>query len=160
MRTLGLSVYLLSFVLVLLDWFHIRDKLISIQDMATKTIAALPKSPAERRRSSSGQRDSPLRQALISPHEHDLARKRSRSPSSARGSLGGSGSGGAGGGGADALGVGVGSLWSQGNVFEDDDAEMDLPGPMPGPMPIERQTQDEVDRDFGAVDEVEYVYGE
>jgi hypothetical protein len=39
-------------------------------------------------------------------------------------------------------------------VFEDD--EMDIPGP----MPIVRDTDDEGEREFGAVDEVEYAYGE
>lgn len=39
------------------------------------------------------------------------------------------------------------------DVFDDEDD-------LPGPMPIERQTQDEQDRSFGAVDEVEYAYGE
>lgn len=29
-----------------------------------------------------------------------------------------------------------------------------------GPMPIERETADEAERSFGAVDEVEYAYGE
>jgi hypothetical protein len=110
-----------------------------IQDMATKTLAALPRSPAERRRSSSGQRDSPLRTAILSPHELSLARKRSKSPSH----------------GADSLqGLSAGMRFQDADVF--DDEEVDLPGP----MPIARETQDEVDRDFGAVDEVEYVYGE
>lgn len=41
--------------------------------------------------------------------------------------------------------------------FSDDDEDgMD----MRGPMPIERDTGDERERDFGAVDEVEYAYGE
>jgi len=42
----------------------------------------------------------------------------------------------------------------EGGVFEDD--EMDIPGP----MPIVRDTDDEGEREFGAVDEVEYAYGE
>jgi hypothetical protein len=29
-----------------------------------------------------------------------------------------------------------------------------------GPMPIQRETSDEREREFGAVDEVEYAYGE
>jgi hypothetical protein len=41
-----------------------------------------------------------------------------------------------------------------GDVFEDD--ELDIPGP----MPIVRDTDDEGEREFGAVDEVEYAYGE
>jgi len=41
-----------------------------------------------------------------------------------------------------------------GGVFEDD--ELDIPGP----MPIVRDTDDEGEREFGAVDEVEYAYGE
>ena len=43
---------------------------------------------------------------------------------------------------------------THGDVFEDD--EMDIPGP----MPIARDTDDEGERQFGAVDEVEYAYGE
>ena len=39
---------------------------------------------------------------------------------------------------------------------EDEDEEVDLRGP----MPIERETADERERAFGAVDEVEYAYGE
>lgn len=39
-------------------------------------------------------------------------------------------------------------------VFDDDEVEM------PGPMPIARETDDEIERSFGAVDEVEYAYGE
>jgi hypothetical protein len=39
-------------------------------------------------------------------------------------------------------------------VFDDDELEM------PGPMPIARETADELERSFGAVDEVEYAYGE
>jgi hypothetical protein len=70
-------------------------------------ISLLPKSPAERRRSSSG--GSPLRPVL------------------------------------DGRSLDV-------EVFEDED--------LPGPMPIERQTEDERERAFGAVDEVEYAYGE
>lgn len=42
------------------------------------------------------------------------------------------------------------------DVFTDEEEEAN----MPGPMPIERDTPDERDRDFGAVDEVEYVFGE
>lgn len=33
-------------------------------------------------------------------------------------------------------------------------------GDIPGPMPIVRDTDDEGEREFGAVDEVEYAYGE
>lgn len=39
-------------------------------------------------------------------------------------------------------------------MFEDEDDNV------LGPMPIERQTEDERERAFGAVDEVEYAYGE
>lgn len=51
----------------------------------------------------------------------------------------------------------IGSLGALINPFEDaDEDEVDLRGP----MPIQRTTQDEQDRSFGAVDEVEYAYGE
>jgi hypothetical protein len=46
------------------------------------------------------------------------------------------------------------SVLGDGDVFEDE--EMDIPGP----MPIIRDTDDESEREFGAVDEVEYAYGE
>lgn len=36
------------------------------------------------------------------------------------------------------------------DVFEDEE--------LPGPMPITEGTPDEIERDFGAVDEVEYFY--
>jgi hypothetical protein len=39
-----------------------------------------------------------------------------------------------------------------GDVFEDDSE-------LPGPMPINPETRDEMERDYGAVDEVEYAYG-
>ncbi|RSH81541.1 Factor arrest protein 11 [Saitozyma podzolica] len=71
-------------------------------------ISLLPRSPAERRRSSSG--GSPLRPVLN------------------------------------------GRILDA-EVFEEDED-------LPGPMPIERQTEDERERAFGAVDEVEYAYGE
>ena len=127
-------------------WLGRRGLQADRQDMATKTLAALPKSPAERRRSSSsGQRDSPLRTALVSPHENDLGlgRKRSKSPS-------GEGHGG----GLQSLSAERMLRFQDTDVFDDEDMDM------PGPMPIARETQDERDRDFGAVDEVEYVYGE
>jgi hypothetical protein len=41
-----------------------------------------------------------------------------------------------------------------GDVFEDEESDV------PGPMPIRRETEDESEREFGAVDEVEYAYGE
>lgn len=44
------------------------------------------------------------------------------------------------------------------DVFGDEDEDEDAN--MPGPMPIVRETEDERDRQFGAVDEVEYAYGE
>ena len=40
--------------------------------------------------------------------------------------------------------------------FVDEEEEVDLRGP----MPIERETADERERGGGAVDEVEYAYGE
>jgi hypothetical protein len=40
--------------------------------------------------------------------------------------------------------------------MDDDEGEIDTRGP----MPIEKDTADEHERDFGAVDEVEYAYGE
>jgi hypothetical protein len=40
--------------------------------------------------------------------------------------------------------------------MDDDEGEIDTRGP----MPIEKDTADERERDFGAVDEVEYAYGE
>jgi hypothetical protein len=49
------------------------------------------------------------------------------------------------------LGLGLGE---SGDVFEDEGLDM------PGPMPIVRETEDESEREFGAVDEVEYAYGE
>ena len=82
------------------------------------TIARLPKSPADRRRSSSGSSLRPIASTMV-------------------------GSNGQGTEGDD-------------DVFVGDNDE----GEMPGPMPIERETQDEQDRSFGAVDEVEYAYGE
>lgn len=42
--------------------------------------------------------------------------------------------------------------------FDDLDAEGEVD--LRGPMPIERETGDEQERSFGAVDEVEYAYGE
>ncbi len=81
--------------------------------MSPGVLSLLPKSPAERRRSSSS--GSPLRPIT-----------------------GG--------------GLGLGD-----NPFMDDDeGEIDTRGP----MPIEKDTADERERDFGAVDEVEYAYGE
>ncbi|WVW83665.1 hypothetical protein I302_105686 [Kwoniella bestiolae CBS 10118] len=81
------------------------------------TLALLPRSPAERRRSSSGG-GSPLRPVIPGkPHEVIL---------------------------------GLGD-----NVFDDDD-EMDTRGP----MPIKSNTRDLEEREGGAVDEVEYTYGE
>lgn len=44
------------------------------------------------------------------------------------------------------------------DVFDDEDGDDE--GDMLGPMPIVRETEDERDRQFGAVDEVEYAYGE
>lgn len=84
--------------------------------MSPKTLSLLPRSPAERRRSSSA--GSPLRPVI--PEN-------------------------------------IGSLDMLNNPFEDlEEDEVDLRGP----MPIVRTTQDEQDRSFGAVDEVEYAYGE
>nr|XP_018263299.1 uncharacterized protein I303_04793 [Kwoniella dejecticola CBS 10117]OBR85457.1 hypothetical protein I303_04793 [Kwoniella dejecticola CBS 10117] len=80
------------------------------------TLALLPRSPAERRRSSSG--GSPLRPVIPGkPHEVIL---------------------------------GLGD-----NVFDDDD-DLDTRGP----MPIKSNTRDLEEREGGAVDEVEYTYGE
>ena len=80
--------------------------------MSPTTLSLLPRSPAERRQSSSG--GSPLRPMFSSGYEAD-------SP-----------------------------------FDEEDESEVDLRGP----MPIERETADERERSFGAVDEVEYAYGE
>nr|ODN97858.1 hypothetical protein L204_03283 [Cryptococcus depauperatus CBS 7855] len=74
------------------------------------TLALLPRSPIERRRSSSN--DSPLRPVMPGPLSHDA-------------------------------------------VFDEED-EMDTRGP----MPIKMDTKDHIEREGGAVDEVEYTYGE
>ncbi|WVQ99208.1 hypothetical protein IAU59_006340 [Kwoniella sp. CBS 9459] len=100
------------------------------------TLALLPRSPAERRRSSSsgqGGLGSPLRPVIPGK------------PSS--GSASGGVSGGSGGGGI-VLGLGE-------DVFDEDD-ELDTRGP----MPIKGDTRDLEEREGGAVDEVEYTYGE
>lgn len=89
------------------------------EHMSPKTLSLLPRSPAERRRSSSSSdRGSPLR--------------------------------------AITLGSGSGRPGGDMPVFEDE--ELDIPGP----MPIMRETDDdgEGEGEFGAVDEVEYAYGE
>lgn len=95
------------------------------EHMSPTTLSLLPRSPAERRRSSSSStgsgngdrgRDSPLRAITL-------------------GSLNG----------------------GNGNVFEDEELEI------PGPMPITRGNDDDREdggNEFGAVDEVEYAYGE
>jgi hypothetical protein len=44
---------------------------------------------------------------------------------------------------------------SENSPFEEEEELRGL-----GPMPIERETADERERSFGAVDEVEYAYGE
>ena len=80
------------------------------QHMSPNTLSLLPRSPAQRRRSS-GQ-NSPLR--LIAP------------------------------------------VYADTSPFDDEDGDVDLRGP----MPIARETADERERSFGAVDEVEYAYGE
>ncbi|KAL1405394.1 Factor arrest protein 11 [Vanrija albida] len=82
------------------------------EHMSPDTLKLLPRSPTDRRRSSSG--GSPLRPVM-----------------------------------------GLGPLLGDdfGDVFEDD-AEL------PGPMPIDTGTRDELEREYGAVDEVEYAYGE
>ncbi|WVF71683.1 hypothetical protein IAT40_006491 [Kwoniella sp. CBS 6097] len=98
------------------------------------TLALLPRSPAERRRSSSsgaGGLGSPLRPVIPGR------------PSS------GSGSGGGSGGVSGGIVLGLGE-----DVFEDD--ELDTRGP----MPIKGDTRDLEEREGGAVDEVEYTYGE
>ncbi|WWD17501.1 hypothetical protein CI109_101942 [Kwoniella shandongensis] len=91
------------------------------------TLALLPRSPAERRRSSSGSGSggSPLRPVVP-------------------------GMNGVGGisGGLGALGLGT-------EVFDEED-ELDTRGP----MPIKMDTRDHEEREGGAVDEVEYTYGE
>ncbi len=79
--------------------------------MSPTTLSLLPKSPAERRHSSSS--GSPLRPMFPSGFHN-------KSP------------------------------------FDEEEGEVDLRGP----MPIERETADERERSFGAVDEVEYAYGE
>ena len=80
--------------------------------MSPTTLSLLPRTPAERRRSSSSAgTGSPLRP----------------------------------------LAPGAGAMDT--SPFED---EVE----MKGPMPIERETADERERSFGAVDEVEYAYGE
>ncbi|KAK4686751.1 hypothetical protein P7C73_g3374, partial [Tremellales sp. Uapishka_1] len=50
--------------------------------------------------------------------------------------------------------IAAGNGHMEDSVFEDDDTDLR------GPMPIERETVDEEEREFGAVDEVEYAYGE
>jgi len=82
-----------------------------LQHMSPTTLSLLPRSPALRRRSSSG--GSPLRPIVPPGYSHS-------------------------------------------SPFEDEDGEVELRGP----MPIERETADERERSFGAVDEVEYAYGE
>ncbi len=76
--------------------------------MSPTTLSLLPRSPSDRRRSSSG--GSPLRPVL------------------------------------------AGGINLDADVFDDEDLR--------GPMPIARTTEDEEERNFGAVDEVEYAYGE
>jgi hypothetical protein len=49
----------------------------------------------------------------------------------------------------------AGGLMIGDSPFDGDDELRGL-----GPMPIERETADETERSFGAVDEVEYAYGE
>ncbi|WVQ82395.1 hypothetical protein IAT38_004523 [Cryptococcus sp. DSM 104549] len=80
------------------------------------TLALLPRSPAERRRSSSGNAGSPLRPVVP--------------------------------------GLGLNNGLAHDDVFEDD--ELDTRGP----MPIKMDTKDHEEREGGAVDEVEYTYGE
>lgn len=89
------------------------------EHMSPTTLSLLPRSPAERRRSSSSSdRGSPLR----------------------------------------AVSLGSGVTAGDMPVFEDEEIEI------PGPMPIMRDTDGDGDgegeADFGAVDEVEYAYGE
>jgi hypothetical protein len=87
------------------------------EHMSPTTLSLLPRSPAERRRSSSSSdRGSPLRAVTLGS------------------------------------GITAGDM----PVFEDE--EMDIPGP----MPIMRETDGdgEGEAEFGAVDEVEYAYGE
>ncbi|OCF42790.1 hypothetical protein I317_03392 [Kwoniella heveanensis CBS 569] len=92
------------------------------------TLALLPRSPAERRRSSSsgaGGLGSPLRPVIPG--------KPSSTSNSGSGSI--------------VLGLGD-------DVFEDDEIDTR------GPMPIKGDTRDLEEREGGAVDEVEYTYGE
>ncbi|WVO22383.1 uncharacterized protein IAS62_003713 [Cryptococcus decagattii] len=81
------------------------------------TLALLPRTPAERRRSSSSSTGSPLRPVVPSA-------------------------------------INLGSLEGPDEVFEDEEIDTR------GPMPIKMDTKDHEEREGGAVDEVEYTYGE
>ncbi|KIR40871.1 hypothetical protein I313_03527 [Cryptococcus deuterogattii Ram5] len=81
------------------------------------TLALLPRTPAERRRSSSSSTGSPLRPVVPST-------------------------------------INLGSLEGPDEVFEDEEIDTR------GPMPIKMDTKDHEEREGGAVDEVEYTYGE
>ncbi|WVQ88647.1 hypothetical protein IAS59_002384 [Cryptococcus gattii] len=81
------------------------------------TLALLPRTPAERRRSSSSSTGSPLRPVVPSA-------------------------------------INLDSLEGPDEVFEDEEIDTR------GPMPIKMDTKDHEEREGGAVDEVEYTYGE
>lgn len=84
------------------------------------TLALLPRTPAERRRSSSSSTGSPLRPVVPTVNST----------------------------------INLGSLEGPDEVFEDEEIDTR------GPMPIKMDTKDHEEREGGAVDEVEYTYGE
>ncbi|OXB40175.1 hypothetical protein J007_00005 [Cryptococcus neoformans] len=84
------------------------------------TLALLPRTPAERRRSSSSSTGSPLRPVVPTINST----------------------------------INLGSLEGPDEVFEDEEIDTR------GPMPIKMDTKDHEEREGGAVDEVEYTYGE
>lgn len=96
---------------------NLNTNTMTLKQHISPTLALLPRTPAERRRSSSSSTGSPLRPVVPSA-------------------------------------INLGSLEGPDEVFEDEEIDTR------GPMPIKMDTKDHEEREGGAVDEVEYTYGE